>query len=440
MGPVSEVVAPFLATTRSELVVVVIEAVCVAVLLFFYLAPLWKRLIFKNVESFNADVCSDIPGNPHVFDFSVISALRTLPEPNNCNMIWTKIPFDRDVIIQGYMPPARMCSVSLYNAGGSVPQSEALTNPFYDNFERKYYRVLMTKNPDQAGSDKFDSVVFTKDWKEGMVVVRNYLIPPGTVSYSPEIVDRATGKVLRESQLLIAGAANIHINDNLSERVLVISLHVLAVWALNIFLFSKSLNRFWQLNLLFAGLTFIFIRAIYSLLYQIGKRRVAEIFHNGIPSPHTFKLVDVENKSHDSAPSRLHRYFVMRYDLSVGSQLKMEMRVKPELQDYWSCVVYDEYGIPLPNLLFDLNAKRTNIAEDSYGVEFSLVNRGKSGPFALAGAEAMGTQNEIDIAASPKGYILLRFVHPKDEATTAYSTPKVVGLQQLSAGKRKKND
>lgn len=440
MDPVREVAAPFLLITRFEFLVVTLEAVLIALALFFYLAPLWKRLVFRSVDSFHADVCSEIPGNPHVFDFTAISALCTLPEPNSFNMILTKVPFDRDVVIQGYMPPARMCSISLYNAGGSVPQSDSLTNPFSTNFERKYYRVLATKFPGQAESETFDAVVSTRDWKEGKVVVRNYLIPPGTVAYSPEIIDRATGGILRKSQRLIAGAANLHINDNLSEKVLVIGLHVVTIWALNTFLFFRSLDRFWQLNLLFAGLTWAFTRAIYSALYFMGKRRVAQIFLKGNPSLHTFGLIDVENKSHDSAPSRLHRYFAMRYDLPVGTQLKMEIRVKPENQDYWGCVVYDEYGIPLPNLLFDMNAKRTDVTEDGYKVEFSLANLGKTGPYILASAEAIGTQNEIDIAASPKGYILFRLVHPKDEAAVAYSTPRVIGLQHLSTNDRKKSE
>lgn len=54
--------------------------------------PIVGGLVFKS-SFFHPVVTSDIPGNPHAFDNSLISCMRTLPEPSNFNVVWTGLLF-----------------------------------------------------------------------------------------------------------------------------------------------------------------------------------------------------------------------------------------------------------------------------------------------------------------------------------------------------------
>jgi hypothetical protein len=150
------------------------------------------------------------------------------------------------------------------------------------------------------------------------------------------------------------------------------------------------------------------------------------------------KLVDVEGKAHDSSPSKLHRYYLMRYDVPVGQELKIQFQVNDNHQDYWSFVCYSLYGIPLANMVYDENVIRENEKIDgSYTVTLYLSNRGKH-LATNAAFHGFGRRNEIDVSSSPRGNVLNRIVHPKDEAFVAAAKPQILGLQPIDDMSEKK--
>jgi hypothetical protein len=124
-------------------------------------------------------------------------------------MAITKVPYDKEVVIEGYMPPARMFSISAYNQGGSVPESLKMENKFKQTHQQQFYRILLTKTPEKyKDSNEYDLIVFTHDWKRGMLCIRNYLVPPGTTVFTPRLLWKDTGvefrpprKVLQDLQI-----------------------------------------------------------------------------------------------------------------------------------------------------------------------------------------------------------------------------------------------
>lgn len=425
---IHQLTAPFGLLQSQDYGLVLLEALISAILIFFALSPDWKRIVFKATTDVDIATTSDIPGNPHVIDFSMISALRTLPEPNNFNMVLTKVPYEREVIIEGYMPPARMFSVSAYKQGGSVPESLKLANGFNQTRHQHPVRILLTKKPEQyKDSKEFDLVVFTHDWKCGMVCIRNYLVPSGTTVFTPRLLYKDTGEVFRPPRKLVAGPTNLHIHYGpyLTHQVFLVAIHLLVIFGVNAVLLPVP--KFYPTNVLVTLGAFLLVRGIYALLYAIGKRRINEVFLKGSPDfNNTIKLVDVEGKAHDSSPSKLHRYYSLRYDVQPGQELKLHFRIQEQAQDYWSFICYDEYGLPLPNYVYDENAIREEIrADGSYTVTLYLVNRGQSGPLVDHAYEAAGKRNEIDVSSSPRGNVLYRLVHPVDEASVQASRPQI---------------
>ncbi len=80
--------------------VVIGKVVTLSVLDLFAVAPMLLRIIMKGVPWLHSSVVSDIPGNPHAFDDSVISLFRTLPELSNFNIVWTNLPLDQPLRLQ----------------------------------------------------------------------------------------------------------------------------------------------------------------------------------------------------------------------------------------------------------------------------------------------------------------------------------------------------
>lgn len=434
----------FQALTIPLAVGICLESILLAVACFVSLAPDWMRVLCKTFTAQDEATTSDIPGNPHVMDFTMISALRTLPEPNNFNMVLTKVPYNRgELIIEGYMPPARMFSVSAYKAGSSVPESEKLTNNFSSLHKSHYYRVLLTKTPEKYSSDKegFDIVLPTHDWTHGMVVVRNYLVPSGMAVFTPLIRDRKTSEIIRKPTRVVSGAPNLHymLRDTLIESSgRVLSTFLLATGINYAFLRCCALEYlFWPSTILLATSTTFLVSFIFFLLYQIGKRRIEEIFHKGTPEYHTVKLVDVENKAHDSAPSKLHRYYMTRYNVPEGYELVVKFSIQKSGQEYWSWVCYNEFGLPLPNMVFDETAIHDpDSTEHVHHITLYLAHRGHSSiktnaSQLLPAFHGQGRRNEIDVSLAPKGNVLYRLVHPVNDEVVAFAKPTVVGLRKL---------
>eukprot|EP01037_Dinobryon_pediforme_P041928 gene41928-51977_t len=210
-----------------------------------------------------------------------------------------------------------------------------------------------------------------------MVCIRNYLVPSGTTVFAPRLLYKDTGAVFRPPRKLVAGPTNLHIHygSYLAHQLFLVAIHLLVLFGVNAVLLPVP--KFCPMNVLVTLGTFLLVRGIYALLYAIGKRRINEVFLKGSPDfNNTIKLVDVEGKAHDSSPSKLHRYYSLRYDVRPGQELKLHFRIQEQAQDYWSFICYDEYGLPLPNYVYDENAIREDIrADGSYTVTLYLVNR-----------------------------------------------------------------
>lgn len=95
--------------------------------------------------------------------------------------------------------------------------------------------------------------------------------------------------------------------------------------------------------------------------------------------------------------------------------MKISGIIDPSLQKYWSIVVYDEYGLPLPQYIYDDIAKRRSIDENSslYEYQVRLTRCPKQS----------ATADFIDISSCPKGYVLFRIVHPTSDLVHALSAP-----------------
>ena len=96
------------------------------------------------------------------------------------------------------------------------------------------------------------------------------------------------------------------------------------------------------------------------------------------------------------------------------------------LQRYWSLVIYDEYGLPLPQYVHDtnvkripLNSKNSSSSSSRYRYNISFVNLAAGGEGARNRDPATPARGvtEVDVSAAPRGYCLFRLVHPtSDEA------------------------
>lgn len=221
--------------------------------------PFLLRFAFKKLNTFTDGVTSDIPGNMHAFDDSLISAFRTLPEPNNFNVVYTNLDLSKDVVITGKVPSGtRFSSISVYpafgtkgsppssnvpvsidlsditredgsfelevvsencrepsastsraHAGTSAEGSESASGvetPLHDGFGASQSCQSTPARGDIQGSGRLSS----GKWKRGYMAMRNYLVPPGTRVVPPTVEEMRTGRLLRRADAQIAGALAYH--------------------------------------------------------------------------------------------------------------------------------------------------------------------------------------------------------------------------------------
>lgn len=83
---------------------IVLELFLIILCYVFSFAEVYLRLLIGRLGWYPHKITSDIPGNPHCFDWSIISLFRTLPEPSNFNLIWTNLPVDEPFILRGKFP------------------------------------------------------------------------------------------------------------------------------------------------------------------------------------------------------------------------------------------------------------------------------------------------------------------------------------------------
>jgi hypothetical protein len=109
------------------------------------------------------------------------------------------------------------------------------------------------------------------------------------------------------------------------------------------------------------------------------------------------------------------------------------------MQKYWSVVIYDEYGLPLPHYVYDDIAHRpiTLIDTISTSSTTSSLYEYEIRLTANRPASYSSTANVIDISSCRKGYVLFRIVHPRDETVLNLSSPCVELIHITTSSKDK---
>jgi hypothetical protein len=419
--------------------------------------PMFFRFMFRKFQRVHQSVISDIPGNPHVFNLLAISFFQTLPEPNNFNLVWTRVPLHEDLLVRGKIPFSRMSSWSIYGEGSDgVPSTIELhsnIDPIHRDFE-----VILTKNPEKYQKEGV-LVVDTKDWKFAMCVMRNYLTPPGTEVHTPEIVLlNNEQKVVRRSQQLISGPATLHLDYSpTSSRITQFIIVNSIVWMINSSAFLSLSSDFHQLffwNCSISFYSFLLFLSIYHGLYALAKKRLLAFANEFcLGKNNQLVLTTLKESSKGSQPSKLHRYWIMNYDIPVGSELSVKGKISSKKQKYWSLVIYDEFGLPIPQFVYDLNVNRIPISQNndknknkknheeaeeeeevySYDIRMTHPNPNPNSSGSPISSARGSDLTSVDVSRSKgKGFVLFRLVHPSCEEAVEFSFPTTSLLQSTN--------
>jgi hypothetical protein len=386
--------------------------------------PLFWRMVTKKSQAFHQDVSSDIPGNPHAFDDLAICLFRTLPEPSNFNIVWTNVPLDDGPLVVRHgssMPPARINSISVYAGADGAPASLDLSRCVRrSNGE---VDVVIAKSAADAASAGFapaNTLAVPASATRAFMAMRNYLVPPGTRLVTPSIVRLSDGAVVRRAQALIAGPAacrSVDLAGKLSRCAIVFVVYAIMSALIYVRNIGFIISADYILNVLvFYACSAVVASALYHLLYLMGRRGLARFVNTLCTEDNRFYLASLDAGSKVSQPSALHVYYMMRFRVPEGSCVRICGQIATEGQKYWSCVIYDSYGLPIPQYVYDGNVKRVyksvDNAKDVYGYDICLTRDGACGVND-------DSTTHVDVSAAPFGYILFRLVHPTLEESSS---------------------
>jgi hypothetical protein len=311
---------------------------------------------------------------------------------------------------------------------------------------RQFEIILYPENRDASTlasvkSDSSTMIAYPSHWTGGYFAMRNYLVPPGTRVVTPHVQSIDNKSCIdRLPQVLYAGNTGIKSHDLIKlQRVLVINTAV-------IFVNSLVFQITFEDGFVAALMGIVLFRALYALLFVIGKKGLVEHFATVCPRPNELFFPDAVTASKVSQPSKEHKYWVMRYDLPVGEDILVSARIQPNRQKYWSLVVYDEYGLPLAQYVNDLNVQfhpsegeKSQHAE--YDVRIRMTRSMPSSQYAFVSAadgsgDTSGSKGRVgygymDVSGQSKGYVLFRIVHPVDEDVAAFSAPRATVVKSL---------
>ena len=255
--------------------------------------------------------------------------------------------------------------------------------------------------------------------------MRNYLVPPGTRVQTPEIVCMKDGAVIRPHNVLVSGPCELERRFSRWARSagIVLLVNTALVFANYVFL---GIGAHWNTAIVIFGAVLGY--SLYCLCFVIGGVRLRQLTKDVCKTENVMYFCSLEAGAKTSQPSKLHKYWLMNYHVPIAGELCIRIRINPALQKYWSVVVYDTYGLPLPQYVFDENAVRIPSSEASsqphagvYDVDIRLVND----PVLLANAKSdHATTTVVDISSVPRGYVLFRVNHPKDESVIQFSSPE----------------
>lgn len=381
----------------------------------FAWAPMVFTLLLKKFDFMHPTVTSDIPGNPHAFDDSIISAMRTLPEPSNFNLVWTGLPLDEPLVIRGTVPPSRCNSVSVYGDRKDAPCTIDLATVGVApgcSFEVP----ISPGEPVSPTTESPTRELKVRGWKRGYVVMRNYVVPPGTRVITPEIVRQRDQKVLRQSKPLVSGACEVAQSDTFKSRCIRVLLANLVFIAVAMCFVLARQMKVISIDLFVPIRRAILLSMIlgacwYQLLFFAGKRSLQKMVATLCPQENVFQLTSLEQGNEVSQPSALHKYYFMRYDIPHGSELHIRTKINPAYHKYWSFVFYDMYGLPSPQYVYDDNyPNRMSVPDGENKSEYEVHVCLTHTPGRHV---SHGNCVDIDVSGSSKGYVIFRLVHPQ---------------------------
>jgi hypothetical protein len=407
---------------------------------FNLLVPIFLRLLLGWSEFLQQGCIADNPGCIHVFDHTVISLIRTLPEPNNCNHIHTKVPLinkddDEDVVVvRGYLPTCRMNSLTVHGNMVEVPHSiQLFPKKNAEGKETREYEVLLIRDGSKyepSAEELASGTLVLKcksDWTHAMIVMRNYLIEPGSTIYTPEASWKKSGKILRPTEKLVAGAAAVDMyawTHRYAQKFKYFLVYNSLVCGWNSWVLTNQTDsatiadHFFLNSLTVLGGVFV-AYLLRCLIFAMGRYRMDKIM---LPEPNIVRVVDLQKASQRSQPSQKHQYYMIRCHLPTPDhELKITAKIDETKQIYWSLVFYDEYGVPVPQCIFDRTVNPKNQVGSTYEIDVRLRNSSEKNNRWPEFEEGV-THLEIG-PRERKGYILIRLLHPVDEHVKEYSKP-----------------
>lgn len=118
--------------------------------------------------------------------------------------------------------------------------------------------------------------------------------------------------------------------------------------------------------------------------------------------------------------------------------IKITGKICSTNQRYWSVVVYDLYGLPIPQYVYDgnislscLSYSESSESKDSTTYDYDIR-------LSSSGSENSDDYVAIDVSKNPQGYVLFRIVHPKDDSVVPFSHPKAIIVSKDEDSKKKK--
>ena len=237
---------------------------------------------------------------------------------------------------------------------------------------------------DSIVSDGKD-VLSSRKWKRGFCAMRNYNVQPGTVIRTPEILSFPDGAVIRSSQVIVAGPASTarsYRRRTIETGIRLAVFHlVIAATAFTVCSGSSSssggqssLSNAWLTVSIAVSLLGLSVSVLlYQACFLLGKAGLFKFSREICRAENEFSLVSLNHGAKGSQPSLLHTYYFMRYRIGDdggndkdrrgegggGGGLVVRVKIDPSMQKYWSLVLYDVYGLPLPGYIHDQNALKT---------------------------------------------------------------------------------
>jgi hypothetical protein len=213
--------------------------------------------------------------------------------------------------------------------------------------------------PDSVDSEG-KLVLSSRTWKRGFCAMRNYNVPPGTSVQTPEILSYPDGAVIRRSQVIVTGPASTA--SSYRRRIIEIGMRLvllyLAIAAISYSIHGRGQpSSTWLADFVAASLGGLSISILlYQTCFLLGKLGLRKFSRNICRAENEFSLVSLEDGAKGSQPSLLHAYYFMKYRIEDREVLVVRVQIDPSLQKYWSLVLYDVYGLPLPGYIHDMNA------------------------------------------------------------------------------------